>query len=360
MQTIYRASRYLLPAAFGLYAVVANVAFFTQPDVPDVPLAWSSLQGKPTAELDGIYKKALPHREASIGLLGAARYLAVGEGRKGVLAAQDGWLFTVEETRRLDAADLTAAVGHIAEIHDMLATQGVQLVMVPVPAKIDVYRAEAGHMDLSDAMAQDYAGFMAQLRGAGVDVVDTRPALLAITGDDPAFFRTDTHWTRAGADAVAQAVAASGEVAAGDATYTAVADVPKSFTGDLVSYVTTDAIAPAIGLAAEDVTPMHAAADAAVGDLFGGAAADVVLVGTSYSANADWSFAEALKISLGRDVLNYAEQGQGPARPMLAYMASDDLKQTPPKVVIWEFPVRYLSDPQIWDAPAVTVASNGT
>lgn len=359
MQAIYRASRYVLPVAFGLYAIVANVAFFEQPDAPKVPMDWSSLQGKPTAELDGIYKKALPHREASIGLLGAARYLAVGEGRKGVLAARNGWLFTVEETRRLDAADLTAAVGRIADIRDSLAAQGVHLVMVPVPAKIDVYRANAGHMDLSEAMAQDYAGFVAQLRDAGVDVVDTRPALQAM-GDDLAFFRTDTHWTRAGADAVAQAVAASGLIAAGDTTYTAVADAPKSFTGDLVSYVTTDAIAPAIGLAVEDVTPMHADAGAAVGDLFGGAAADVVLVGTSYSANADWSFGEALKISLGRDVLNYAEQGQGPAQPMLAYMRSDDLKATPPRVVIWEFPIRYLSDPKIWDAPAVTVASNGT
>jgi alginate O-acetyltransferase complex protein AlgJ len=359
MQAIYRASRYLLPAAFGAYAIVANVAFFEQPDAPDVPMDWSSLQGKPTAELDGIYKKALPHREASIGLLGAARYLAVGEGRKGVLAARDGWLFTDEETRRLDAADLTDAIGHIAEIQDRLAAQGVQLVMVPVPAKIDVYRAQAGHMDLSEAMAQDYAGFVAQMRGAGVDVVDTRPAVVAM-GDDLAFFRTDTHWTRAGADAVAQAVAASGLIGAGDTAYTVVPEPSKTFTGDLVSYVTTDAIAPAIGLAVESVTPMHADAGAVVGDLFGGAAADVVLVGTSYSANADWSFAEALKIALGRDVLNYAEQGQGPARPMLAYMASDDLKQTPPKVVIWEFPIRYLSDPKIWDAPAVTVASNGT
>jgi alginate O-acetyltransferase complex protein AlgJ len=197
---------------------------------------------------------------------------------------------------------------------------------------------------------------MAQLQDAGVAVVDTRPAMMG----KRAFYPTDTHWSEVGVEAVTQAVAASGLVAKGDTVFQAEQGTAKTFTGDLVSYVTTDSMAPAIGLAPETVTPMVAVADAAGGDLFGTGGADVVLVGTSYSANADWSFAEVLKIALGRDVLNYAEQGQGPARPMLAYMASADLKDAPPQVVIWEFPVRYLADPTIWDTTEVKVASNGT
>ena len=160
--------------------------------------------------------------------------------------------------------------------------------------------------------------------------------------------------------ASASARAASGLVAKGDTVFEVQEGTAKTFTGDLVSYVTTDDIAPSIGLAREEVTPIVAVATAAGGDLFGTGGADVVLVGTSYSANADWSFAEVLKTALGRDVLNYAEQGQGPARPMLAYMASADLKDAPPQVVIWEFPVRYLADPKIWDLAEVKVASNGT
>jgi alginate O-acetyltransferase complex protein AlgJ len=105
---------------------------------------------------------------------------------------------------------------------------------------------------------------------------------------------------------------------------------------------------------------MVATSDDVATDLFGAGGADVVLVGTSYSANADWSFVEVLKTALGRDVLNYAEQGQGPARPMLAYLASPDVQDAPPQVVIWEFPIRYLADPTIWDALADKVASNGT
>jgi alginate O-acetyltransferase complex protein AlgJ len=353
MQSLYRASRYLLPAAFAVYAIVANVAFFRQPEVPDVPLAWSSLQGAPTAELDSIYKKSLPHREASIGLWGAARYLAMGEGRKGVLAGQDGWLFTNEEARSADADVQAATVERILGINDTLKAQGIQLVLVPVPAKLDVQRDMAGLPGVSDEMAAQYAGFVGQLQAADVAVVDMRAGLL----DREAFYRTDTHWNKVGVEAAAQAVA--GVVPKGDMVFSATDGLSKTFTGDLVSYVTTDRMAPAIGLAPESVTPMVATAADAAGDLFGNAGADVVLVGTSYSANADWSFAEALKVALGRDVLNYAEQGQGPARPMLAYMASSDLQDMPPKVVIWEFPIRYLADPKIWDAPAVKVASNG-
>ena len=70
-----------------------------------------------------------------------------------------------------------------------------------------------------------------------------------------------------------------------------------------------------------------------------------------YSANPTFSFAEALKLALGRDVLNLAVEGQGPARPMLDYLASDDFRTAPPKVVIWEFPVRYLTDPALWGGP---------
>ena len=33
---------------------------------------------------------------------------------------------------------------------------------------------------------------------------------------------------------------------------------------------------------------------------------------------------------------------------MLDYLASDEVRDAPPALVIWEFPVRYLTDPTIW------------
>jgi alginate O-acetyltransferase complex protein AlgJ len=49
--------------------------------------------------------------------------------------------------------------------------------------------------------------------------------------------------------------------------------------------------------------------------------------------------------AVGADVVNFAEEGHGPFAPMADYLDSDLAKNTPPKVVIWEFPVRYLTDP---------------
>ena len=125
----------------------------------------------------------------------------------------------------------------------------------------------------------------------------------------------------------------------------------KTFTGDLVSDVTTDAIAPFPGLKPEAAAPYVAVPDAATGplDIFAETAAgSIVLVGTSCSANPIWSFAEALKLALGRDVLNQAVEGQGPLQPMLDYLDSAEFRDAPPEVVIWEIPARYLSDPAIW------------
>ena len=174
-------------------------------------------------------------------------------------------------------------------------------------------------------------------------------------GLDAPFLATDTHWTVEGARAVAAAVAADTQVAAlapSETAYVAEPEAAKTFAGDLVSYVTSDALAPHVGLAPETVTPYRAVAAvegdgaAAVLDLFGDTGGDAAdLVGTSYSANPDWSFAEALKIEMARDVINHATEGQGPFAPMAAYLDRLD-PAAPPALVLWEIPVRYLTDPE--------------
>ena len=100
-----------------------------------------------------------------------------------------------------------------------------------------------------------------------------------------------------------------------------------------------------------------------VRDLAGIAVISAVLVGISYSANPDWGFADALMLALGRDVVSVAEQGRGPLAPMQDYLASGDFAAAPPAVVIWEIPVRYLTDPALWkgtDHPAPGIASSLT
>ena len=92
--------------------------------------------------------------------------------------------------------------------------------------------------------------------------------------------------------------------------------------------------------------------------MFADSEVPVTLVGTSYSANANWNFVGALKQALRSDVINDSKDGHGPILPMLAYLKSDAFKNTPPQVLIWEFPERYLPvDNEIGDADPKWVAS---
>lgn len=354
MQTLYRMSRYVLPVVFFGYAPFANVAYFEEPGGKLAPFDMGVLKGTLTHSFDTAYKTAMPHRDASIGLIGAARYILAGEGRKGVIAGNDGWLFTAEEARQ-PLADLSQSLDQMAAIRRQIEDQGATLVIVPVPAKLDIESAQVDEPELSGQMKHLYAGFMAGLKRAEIDAVDTRPALAALGNE--AFFATDTHWTVAGAKAVAEAIAATDLIAFGQTEMTLKPLPSKTMAGDLVSFITTDTLAPLVGLAPEYVEPYQVNPTAAtdMGDLFGPQAIDIVLVGTSYSANPDWSFAEALKLSLKSDVLNAAAQGLGPVKPMMDYLASDSFRDTPPKVVIWEFPLRYLTDPALWQDAAKSV-----
>ncbi|MEO6299681.1 MAG: hypothetical protein ABIV25_13605, partial [Paracoccaceae bacterium] len=331
------------------YAAFANLTVYEEPGGKLAAFDMAALRGTVTQSFDTLYKTAMPHRAASVGLMGAARYVLMGEGRKGVLVGQGGWLFTAEEARPLPQ-DLMTSVRHIAEVNDYLASKGTRLVLIPIPAKVDVEAANANQPELSAEMAAFYAGFVADLKGDQIAMVDARTPLVALAKTDRAYFATDTHWTLAGASAVATAVAQSGLVKLGTAQTTR-KDLPaKSFAGDLISYVTSADLAADIGLPPEQAKPyLVDAASGDAGDIFAATAVDVVLVGTSYSANPDWSFAEALKLSLHSDVLNVAEQGLGPVTPLDTYLKSDSFRDAPPKVLIWEFPLRYLTDPKLWD-----------
>ena len=348
MQVILKAARYALPVAFFGYAAVVNLGYTKLPGANDLSFDIGLLRGTLSAKVDSVYRESLPHRAPAIGMIGALRYLAVGEGRKGVVTGSDGWLFTAEELRPMQDP-LSVPLGRVADVQAKLAAVGAKLVIVPVPGKLDVYVTH-GSPDEAVGIAGLYQQFLAGLVAQGIPALDARAALKTAAASQPAFFRTDTHWTPAGATAVAQALAASGLVTPGDTGFDTTRAAQKTFTGDLVSYITTDGIAPLLGLTPEAAVPYTAVArDTDASDIFAGATAgSTVLIGTSYSANPAWSFAEALKLALGRDVLNEAVEGQGPLRPMQDYLASASFRDAPPELVIWEIPVRYLSDPAIW------------
>ncbi len=360
MTRILSMARLALPTVFFGYAVFANLVIVTGPH-PDIGLpAKGVLSGGLTINLDSLYKDRLPHMDPSSSLVGAARYAMLNEARHGAVVGQSGWLFSAEEVRPLPTPDQwDRAIATVLDLEAQIVRGGAVLIVVPLPAKIDVARSRGADAAMADVMAGLYADFARSLTAEGIPVVTARAELLA--SETPAFFATDTHWTQHGADVVAQAIAASGTISPGRLIYDRVAQSPTAFTGDLVRFVTAAAMAPGLGLMPETVRPVVQTPVSASVDIFGGADRDIVLVGTSYSANADWGFADALMYRLGRDVVSVAQEGLGPVQPMRDYLASPDYHAAPPTVVIWEIPVRYLTDPAVWlhtDAPTPEISAS--
>lgn len=336
-QFLLRASRYALPAAFFAYAAVASVTALSRAD--HIP-GWDGLlKGRTTAAIDSTLKTETPHRNLAIGLIGAARFALVGEGRDGVIAGHDRWLFTSEEAR--PSLPLAPALAEFAAIRDRLADRGTRLIVLPLPAKIDIHADHAGTPALSARMARLYTDLLLGLAREGIPAIDASPALR-----HAGFLQTDTHWSVEGAAAVAQAVADSHLIRPGETPMRRRDGPEKEITGDLVSYVTTSDIAPLIGLAPERLHPftVQTAATTDTSDIFGTTETSLVLVGTSYSANPNWSFPDALRLALGTDLINHAAEGHGPVTPMRAFLATDQA----PETLIWEFPIRYLTDPALW------------
>lgn len=337
-QPLLRASRYALPAAFLAYATVASVTALSRAD--HIP-GWDGLlTGRTTAAIDSTLKTETPHRNLAIGLIGAARFALVGEGRDGVIAGHDRWLFTAEEAR--PSLPLAPALAEFAAIRDRLADRGTRLIVLPLPAKIDIHADHADNPALSARMAQLYNDLLIGLAREGIPAIAARPALRTA-----GFLQTDTHWSIEGAAAVAQAVADSHLIRAGDTPMQRRNGPEKEITGDLVSYVTTSDIAPLIGLAPERLHPFTVTAPATdATDIFGTSDTPLALVGTSYSANPDWSFPDALKLALDTDLINHAAEGHGPVKPMQDFLTTEES----PETLIWEFPIRYLTDPELWSA----------
>lgn len=346
--------RLVLPTLFFGYGIAANLSIFLGSPPSYVLPSEGLLAGGLTRDLDGLYKQDLPHMDLSFGLIGAARYALLGEARSGAVVGQDGWLFSAEEVRALPTeGQLAGIVSTVSDIRGKLRTVGTELIVVPLPAKIDIYRDFSPDLVFGRELQDLLAKFTDELADRGIGVVDARPVLLNPDATAPVFFPTDTHWTPHGATLVAQAVAASGLVASGDLRFVRSDEPEKTLTGDLIRFVTTTALAPRLGLPQETVVPFVQTPADVTGDIFGSASADIILVGTSYSANADWGFADALMLALGRDVVSTAEQGLGPLRPMQDYLASDLFRDAPPALVIWEIPIRYLTDPALWPAPSI-------
>jgi alginate O-acetyltransferase complex protein AlgJ len=269
-----------------------------------------------------------------------------------VVLGSDQWLYSDEEFDPVANGEQNEAdnLALIQGVRDALKKQGTQLVLAIVPAKTRLYPEHIGKNTPAALHADLYQQFHAQVANAGIIAPDLLAALQTAKQTGPVFLRTDTHWTPMGADVVAQRLGAvistetplSGE----PEKFVTVAKETAPYKGDLTTFLPLDPLFSNL-LPKPDLLQQRstnpAQAEAEGGDaLFADSEVAVGLVGTSYSANPNWNFLGALKQALHSDVVNYAEDGHGPILPMLKYLQTDAFKNSPPQVLIWEFPERYL------------------
>jgi alginate O-acetyltransferase complex protein AlgJ len=325
-----------LAALYLGYSAVFNAEFLWGHGRPFAMPVLDVVRGEAASQFEAGYRKAALYRDGAVELFGALRYDVFGEGRRGVVVGGEGWLFTAEEFETAADADMkiAQAMTYIGGVRARVSASGSELIVALVPAKADVYSEHLGHFRLPDEPAQRYAKVLALLYSQHIAAPDLRGVLRAEKSKDQAYLKTDTHWTPEGAIAAAGAIALAEGGQGAAPRRMAEIDVD----GDLRRFL--GGAGGGKETISQYATATPVAADA--GDLFGNEAVHNVLVGTSYSANQNWGFENALKAALNGDVLNVAEQGEGPFKPMQAYLESSTFRDMPPKLVIWEIPVRFM------------------
>lgn len=308
--------------------------------------AWSD--GRAAKAFESHYDREFPARSLGVSVWAAIDYVLFNEGRPGIVVGQNGWLYSDEEFKTYLEAD-AAVRTHLALlpwVRDELARQGSQLVVALVPSKARIYPEHVGTRRPAALHETLYAQAHRTLVEAGIPAPDLALALTQCKRNGPTFLRTDTHWTPAGAQCAAQAVVAHAprdRLRRPPGAYVTRIQGREFYRGDLFKFLPLEPYFSELLPEPEEIEIRRTElAGGGLGLLDDTAAPEVVLIGTSYSADERWNLTGALQESLQADVVNYAVRGQGPFVPMLDYLMKSRDLPTAPRVVIWEIPERYL------------------
>lgn len=331
--------------------------------VVDKVSTYDVLEGRTAFSFEKKFEDAFPLKDTAVGTFGAFSYGVLNTGRDGVVVGKDGWFFTKEEFEALADADKAQAskIAFAKDIQRYLAAHHIGLVVAVIPSKTRVYEEYLQDgMALPESRRYTYEAFRKALSDDGIVAPDLEVVLREGKSSGAMFMHTDTHWSAAGAQRVAQALAAEVKAACpslklAEQTFKTERGKEKTYDGDLLRYVKTGVFRSLVGPKPEVIHEHATQSEGAADDLFGDNAVEVSLVGTSYSAQKDWHFDGFLKEALRADVLNLADEGKGPIEPMVNFLTKTDFKQAAPKLVIWEIPERFIQKTYDIALPALTV-----
>ena len=331
--------------ASSFYALLNKGAELTAAGV-----TWGKfVNGETTAGINHFLQKQNPFGDALVTADRVINWVTVGDLGSRVRQGCPGWLFLTDELmlHRGAEANFAQRIKLVRQAADFLNRRNVSLAVVPVP---DKSRVEAQHLcglERPAVLADRFARMSAAFNDAGIRTVDLLSPLAALDGER--YYRTDTHWNERGAKVSAEAIAAglrqAGIAPSQQAEFRVKTEPPRERVGDLIRLAGLDRVPLPLRPTGdtEAATVIEQGATAEVGILDDVAAPETVLLGTSYSRRAN--FAGFLGMALGAPVENLAQDGGGMASAAMAYFDKTAFAETPPRLVIWEIPERFLDEP---------------
>ena len=291
-----------------------------------------------------------PPRLARRALLGAAICPALagglacpaGAATSGLaVIGRDGWLFPLwDVSARFEPAALLSATQVMNEAAAALKAAGIAVAIALIPSKARTYRqflpADAR---LPADVDKRYPAALAELRRSGALVPDLDTPFAAARGDaeHPLYFRSDTHWTPAGAEVAAVEFARRIKEAvrlppaARRGTQLGQPMPTRYPQGDLVRWLPEDARAK---YQAEQF-PLREALAGGAASLLDDDAADVAVVGNSF-VQPKYGFVPLLSNQLDRPVsLAWKGNNFGPFVTMLEYLKGPVFRKQRPKLLVW-------------------------
>ncbi len=258
-----------------------------------------------------------------------------------VAVGNDGWLFPIwDEVRHSDLK----RVGNVAELLrnavNVLKQAKVEVVFALTPTKSRTYREMLpDDFKFSPDADRRYGRALEELQRAGGFVADLLPPLMAYRAanvSESMFFKGDTHWTPAGAQAAATELARILRLKG---------ILPKS-----ASPGTSLASATTLAWGKNDLAALLPLTDAAKypmekyrvrlpaqapGGLIDDDVADVVVVGNSFM-QPRLGFASMLSSQLNRPVsLSWKVHQFGPYETLLEYLGTDAYRRRKPGLIVW-------------------------
>ncbi|MDQ0505739.1 alginate O-acetyltransferase AlgX-related protein [Xanthobacter agilis] len=300
-----------------------------------------------------------------LGAASLAAGVAPALAQSGIIQGQGGWLFPGWESLSvLDKAGIARTIGLLKDTQTALAAKNIKLLPVVVPLKASFYTDKLPDgTKISAEIAGQYDYILAELKKARLDTVDLRPALKSVqTGKQVIFYRADYHWSvwsaEAAADAVAQAIKASGVKLAGAAGSGDKLGswVTQRHLGDLAERFLTPDQQKQVG---PDLYTVRMQPEAK-GGLVDTASAPVHVVGNSF-VQPYLGFPQKLSSALDRPVaLTWNPGNVGPWVTFLQFTSAPDFARNPPQVVVWQFNEGpFHSAPEAtdqWDASSIMTA----